>query len=81
MFVRNPMKLVGNILNAVVGMIIVGVFFVNEIPTGDDLRADGLLSDYQTISIRFIGIQGVSFINITSMIMGSIFAVQLACKF
>lgn len=29
MFIRNPMKLIGGILNAIVGIIIVGVFFIN----------------------------------------------------
>lgn len=35
MFIRNPMKLIGGILNSIVGIIIVGVFFVNEIPSSD----------------------------------------------
>jgi hypothetical protein len=80
MFIRNPMKLIGAVLNAIVGVVIVGVFFLNEIPSSADLLAEGLTTDYATMSYRFIGIQGVSFINITSMIMSGIFAVQVACK-
>jgi hypothetical protein len=34
MFIRNPMKFVGAILNALVGVVIVGVFYMNSIPSG-----------------------------------------------
>jgi hypothetical protein len=73
------MKLIGSLLNTIVGVIIIGVFYINEIPSSDDLLNEGLTSTYQDISYRFIGIQGVSFINITSKIMSGIFAVQVAC--
>lgn len=36
-FFRNPMRLIGCILNAIVGIIIVGVFYLNEIPSTDAL--------------------------------------------
>lgn len=78
-YFRNPMKLAGALLNAIVGIIIVGVFFVNEIPSEGDLLALGQVLPTFEVSQIFLGIQGVSFINITSMIMTGIFTVQLAC--
>lgn len=74
------MRLVGCILNAIVGIIIVGVFYLNEIPSTDSMIEEGKTGTYQAISYHFIGIQGVAFINITSLVMGGIFSVQMACK-
>jgi hypothetical protein len=79
LFVRNPMRFFGCILNAIVGIIIVGFFYLDEIPSAADLINEGLTGTYQGVSYHFIGIQGVSFINITSQVFGGIFAVQGSC--
>ena len=44
------MKLVGALLNAIVGIIIVGVFFVDEIPSEGDLLALGQFLPTKAVS-------------------------------
>jgi hypothetical protein len=77
------MKFYGMIGNALIMVIIVGVFFLNTIPSIDDMNDAAASSDasnfYLNLGIQFIKTQGSSFVNITSVIMVGIFSVALSC--
>jgi hypothetical protein len=77
------MKFYGMLGNAVVMVIIIGVFFLNTIPSFDDLNAIAVNSDASNfilnLSIPIIQAQGTSFINITAVIMTAIGSVSLTC--
>ena len=80
---RNPMKFYGMIGNSLITVIISGLFFLNTIPSTEDILAIGATSDPEhftlNLSLEFIQAQGTSFVNITSVIMVGIFSVALAC--
>jgi hypothetical protein len=81
MLIRNPSKTISFFINLAVGIIMSGVFFINTITSSENLIQLGQTLSAQDISQVFIGIQGSSFINITSVVFTGIFAVQLACIF
>lgn len=67
-------------MNVIVGVIMSGVFFINTITSREDLLQYGYFLSSQDISQLFIGIQGASFINMTTVVFTGIFSVQLACS-
>jgi hypothetical protein len=79
------MKFFGMIGNVLIMLIIVGVFFINSVPSIEDIAAAGTGSQssidfLKTISVEFIRAQGASFVNCTSNIMRGIFSVALSCN-
>jgi hypothetical protein len=74
----------GMIGNALIMLIIIGIFFINSVPSIEDIAAAGVGSQssvdfLKIISVEFIRAQGASFVNCTSNIMCGIFSVALSC--
>lgn len=68
-------------MNAIVGIVIVGLIFINSIPSIEDLNELAANSqNVQPLRLKFIEIQGVSFINIVSCLMTGLFSVSLSCN-
>jgi hypothetical protein len=83
-YIRNPMKFFGMIGNTLIMLIIVGVFFLDSVPSPQDIAvacaaSTSSLDFYKVVSIQFMRAQGTSFVNCTSNIMCGIFSVALSC--
>ena len=70
----------GLIAMTVVGVVIVGLFFLNVIKSRQELSDMSPFMKYEEMIGIFLGLQGVLFVNITSMVMQGLNGVQLTCK-
>jgi hypothetical protein len=78
------MKFFGMIGNALIMFIILGIFFLDSIPSIDDIASvasssTSIAGFQKAMSLEFIKAQGTSFVNCTSNIMCGIFSVALSC--
>lgn len=83
-YIRNPMKFFGMIGNALIMFVILGVFFIDSIPSIEDIASiasstTSTVAFQKAMNLEFIKAQGTSFVNCTSNIMCGIFSVALSC--